>query len=79
MVENKRGENLMKIYMRNGGCLTLDDTIEDVYNEILALKKKKKEYFTLIDSDTCEMVGVININDISYMAVDGKRRKDEDN
>lgn len=69
----------MKIYMKNGACITLNIPLKDVYNEILKLKKCKKEYLVLDDNDTDEMLGVININDISCMTVDGTRRNDEDN
>ena len=69
----------MKICMKSGACITLNIPIKDVYNEILELKKCKKEYLVLVDNDTNEMTGAININDISCMAVDGIRRKDENN
>ena len=63
----------MKIYMKNGVCITLNIPLKDMYNEILKLKKRKKEYLVLDDNDTDEMTGAININDISYMGVDGTR------
>lgn len=68
----------MEIYMKNGNVITLNIPLEDVYNEILLLKKKKGEYLVLTDNDTNTMTGAININEISSMK-DCIRRKDENN
>lgn len=68
----------MEIYMKNGNVITLNIPLEDVYNEILSLKKKKGEYLVLTDNDTNTMTGAININEISSMK-DCIRRKDENN
>lgn len=67
----------MKMYMKSGRCITLNLSLEEIYKEVLRLESENKKYLVLNDAE--RMTCAININDISYMGVDGTRRKDEDN
>ena len=67
----------MEIYMKSGRCITLNISLEEIYNEVLRLEAKKKKYLVL--DNTKGMTCAININDISYMGVGETRRKDENN
>lgn len=71
--KTKKGENLMKIYMKSGMCITLNPSLEEIYKEVLRLESENKKYLVLSNAEG--MTCAININDISYMGVDGIRRE----